>query len=150
MTRRRLADLAAGILLAVLGGYVLAAASAFSRLSTGYPGPGLFPQVLGVILALLGLSLLLARPLEETEERVVLTREGLANAVSVVAAVLVYMAAVNRLGFILTAGLLLVGLMVKLGAGAGRSVVFGFGLSGILYVLFARLLRVPLPGGPLG
>jgi 4-amino-4-deoxy-L-arabinose transferase-like glycosyltransferase len=69
------------------------------------------------------------------------------SALLVLAAVLFYLVAVHRLGFIVVSVLILSGLMTALGVRVRWSVLIGIGATVALYVLFARVLRVPLPEG---
>jgi hypothetical protein len=78
------------------------------------------------------------------------TRRDLFNGFLVVLAVGVYVVASPRLGFLVTSALVLTGLMARLGAGLGRSLLLGPALAGALYLLFGKVLRVPLPPGLLG
>ncbi len=130
-----------------MGAYVVAAASRFPRLSGGYPGPGLFPQLLGVLLCLQAVLLVLASGRGREGRPTPLRRDAVLNVVLAVLAVGLYVAASPRLGFLLTSAAVLTGLMVRLGAGLGRSLVLGPAMSVGLYLLFGKLLRVPLPRG---
>jgi putative tricarboxylic transport membrane protein len=143
-------ETAAGLLLLALGAYVSATASRFPHLATGYPGPGLFPQVLGVLLAVQGIALVAAGFRGSDPPSFPWTRRDLFNGFLVVLAVGVYVVASPRLGFLVTSTLVLTGLMARLGAGLGRSLLLGPALAGALYLLFGKVLRVPLPPGLLG
>ncbi len=144
-------DTLAGVLLAFLGSYVFLAARTFPNLSGGYPGPGLFPQLLGILLGLSGAALVVNGVLTGTGFRrvplITASRREKTNAFLIVLAVLFYILMVERLGFAAVTLLILVGLMLRLGVPARWSVALGIGLTFLLYVLFGRLLRVPLPGG---
>jgi len=147
-------DALAGVLLALLGSYVFLAARTFPNLSGGYPGPGLFPQLLGILLAFSGAGLVLNSLLAGTLFRgapvVKASSREVIGALFVVLAVVVYILLVERLGFVPLTFLILAGLMVRLGVPGRWSVAVGAALTVLLYLLFARLLRVPLPGGLLG
>ncbi|MDQ7844564.1 MAG: tripartite tricarboxylate transporter TctB family protein [Armatimonadota bacterium] len=146
-------DALAGVLLALLGSYVLLVARTFPNLSGGYPGPGLFPQLLGVLLALAGGGLVLNSLLTGTLFRrpalVSAPRRDAVAALIVLLAVVVFIALVERVGFIPLTFLILAGLMLLLGVPARWGLPLGAALTLLLYLLFARLLRVPLPVGPL-
>ncbi len=144
-------DAVAGVLLALLGSYVFLAARTFPNLPGGYPGPGLFPQLLGVILALSGVGLLahgaLTGALLRRVPLVRASRKEKAGALLVILAVVLYILLVDRLGFVPLAFLILAGLMLALGVSARWSIGLGVALTVLLYLLFGRLLHVPLPGG---
>lgn len=146
----RLGEAAAGVALAAVGAYAAATACAFPRLAGGYPGPGLFPQILGLLLVACGVALLWGARGRSVEPSRPYEPTGLVHAVEAVATVVVYMAVVNRLGFVPTMGVLLAVLMGRLGVGLARAIPLGFGVALAVYLLFGRLLRVPLPPGPLG
>ncbi len=145
-----LGEAAAGLLLLALGAYVSATASRFPHLAAGYPGPGLFPQVLGALLAVQGAALVVAGLRDGGPRGFPWTRGDLFNGLLVVLAVVLYAVASPRLGFLVTSAVVLTGLMARLGAGLGRSLVLGPALAGALYLLFGKVLRVPLPPGLLG
>ncbi|MDQ7829308.1 MAG: tripartite tricarboxylate transporter TctB family protein [Armatimonadota bacterium] len=144
-------DAVAGVLLALLGSYVFLAARTFPHLPGGYPGPGLFPQLLGGLLALSGAGLLAHGALTGTLRRRIpllgASRKEQVRALLVVLAVILYILLVDRLGFVLLAFLILAGLMLGLGVPARWSVGLGVALTVLFYLLFGRLLHVPLPGG---
>jgi len=61
-----------------------------------------------------------------------------------------YLALAERLGFIVTAGLLLLVHLVRLGTRPAIAVPLAVVLVPVVYHLFAVILRVPLPRGLLG
>jgi putative tricarboxylic transport membrane protein len=72
------------------------------------------------------------------------------NFVSVVLGVLLFMMLVNFTGFALTSFALLLVLFHRFGNSFAISLVSSVVTTGIVYVLFGTLLRVPLPVGVLG
>ncbi|MDR7400986.1 MAG: tripartite tricarboxylate transporter TctB family protein [Armatimonadota bacterium] len=144
-------DALAGVVLALLGSYVFVAARSFPRMAGQYPGPGLFPQLLGALLVIAGVALVVGSVAggRARVRRALLggSRRERLSALLVVAAVIFYIVAVTRLGFAVVSVLILSGLMAALGVRVRWSVLIGVGTTVVLYVLFARLLRVPLPEG---
>ncbi len=144
-------DAVAGALLVVLGSYVFLAARSFPNLPGGYPGPGLFPQLLGAILTVSGMALVghavRTGALSRRVPLVTASRKDKAGALLVVLSVVLYIVLVDRVGFVPLAFLILAGLMLALGAPAWRSVGLGAVLTAFLYLLFGRLLNGPLPRG---
>ena len=151
MTR---ADTWLGVLLAVACLAVLWQATALPYLSPTGPGPGFFPlwlTVMGAVLAILiavnarrapGLA---AGPTEHGG------RAGLLRIALAAGGLIVTIALIPVLGLILAVltYLLFLALAIErlsLPAGIGTSV----GTMAFVYVVFVRLLRVPLPTGPLG
>jgi putative tricarboxylic transport membrane protein len=158
-----LSEIVVGALCVVLGAVVLVHSAGFPTLPGGYPGPGLFPQILATLIALAGLAvawqgLRLRRRTGRTqpEPDSVEPREqapratALSNAAAVLLAVPVYMALVERIGFPATMSLINAGLMLKLGVRWAYALPVSVGVGLAVFYLFARVLRVPLPFGPLG
>lgn len=76
--------------------------------------------------------------------------DGLMNAGLVLAGVAAFVVVVDWLGFVLTSGLILFGLLWKYGTRWWVSAAITVLLVPAVYQLFAHLLRVPLPRGLLG
>lgn len=146
----RVGEAAAGVVLAAVGVYAASTASGFPRLAGGYPGPGLFPQILGLFLVACGIAVLWGARNPSAGTGGEYEPKELLHAAEAAAAVVVYMAVVNRLGFVPTVGFLLTLLMARLGVRLARAIPISLGLAVSLYLLFGRLLRVPLPPGLLG
>jgi putative tricarboxylic transport membrane protein len=66
-----------------------------------------------------------------------------------VGGLVVYAWASERLGFILSGMLLLYPLYLALRVRPWRALVLAFGVTLVIHTLFYKLLRVPLPWGPL-
>lgn len=144
-------DVFLGLIFAVAGAYIYLEARTFPNLAGGYPGPGLFPQILGVLFILSGLGIATAAaarggwpkqaPLSQYA-----TREKV-NALLVVLAIIFYMLFVDVLGFIPVILVILIGLMLRTGVSLRWSLVLGVSLTLAAYILFNRILKVPLPAG---
>lgn len=142
-----------GVSLMLAGIFIMARASGFPTLPGGYPGPGLFPQILGFLLASCGLLVIAIKWREKAWPRLPrlfpIRREVL-SFVLVIVAVLVYVLFSESLGFILVTSLIMVGLMLSLGVPFRMSLPVGLGVTFLAYLIFRKLLAVPLPGGLLG
>lgn len=75
---------------------------------------------------------------------------GLVNFACVIGAIIVYMLIVETVGFVLSAGGILLGLLWRFGTRPWLSLVIALLFTPLVYQLFANLLRVPLPRGWLG
>lgn len=144
-------DILFGILFALFGGWIFLQAMTFPNLKGGYPGPGLFPQLLGILLVLTGLGLALNAALERAfpQPRTLFRppyREKI-NALLVVLAVIAYILFVDTLGFIPMGLVITIGLMLRTGVSLRWSLVVGIGVTIVIYILFNRILHVPLPSG---
>lgn len=108
------------------------------------PGPGLFPFLLAVALALLGLAaaLMPAAPAAPAAR---------GRALAVAALLVAYPLALPRLGFALSTalGLLLLARAIE-ARSLGRLAAFALLVTVGAVLLFRQLLAVPLPRGPWG
>jgi putative tricarboxylic transport membrane protein len=146
----RLSDRLFGAGFVLAGAAVFAATLRFPRLDDGAPGPALFPQVLAVLMVVAG-GLLVARPdtapapaAERTRQQ---ARRASMNVALVFGAIIAFIVVAPTAGFLLTATAILFGLMWWLGSPPWRAVVAAVGLTLFVYVIFGKILRVPLPLG---
>ncbi len=176
---RRLAtrgDLISGGLSVAFGLFVVIYVQTFPQLPGGAPGPALFPGIIGALFILFGLVLVIRylrdRPASAAEKAAAAEAERAAaaeaeqyeslldekipartawlNALSVIGSIVFYLLVVNVLGFVITMGLMLIGLMWRLGARMVVAVPSAVVTTAFLYLMFERILLVPLPHGFLG
>lgn len=151
----RFSDRAAGLVAVILGVAVAAYARTFPPAPGQIVGPSLFPFAIGAGLAVLGALLMLgggaARrgPWIELEPWVRRPRMA-AHFVLVVADLLFYALAVDRLGFLITAFVFLAVLFLAFGVRRRWIVPAAAVASLLIHFGFYTLLRVPLPWGVLG
>lgn len=151
-------DVVAGVATAVLGLAVAIAASGFPEMPGGYPGPGLFPTLLGGLAACFGVALAVRGVLRgrrpeggsEAEPAEPLDRRGVLGLLAVVAAAGGYLLLAELVGFLLAMGLVTVGLMRLFGVRLLRAVPVAVVLVLTIWYVFGTVLRVPLPAGPWG
>src|SRR5688500_4039776 len=150
--RRNDALLGAGFVLA--GAVVFVATLRFPRLDGGAPGPGLFPQVVAVLMIVAGGALAWsARSGAVGRAGAALPRPGAAglgargvgNTLMVFAAIIGFMVVSPPVGFLVTSFAILFALMWHLGTRPLRAALAAAGLTLFVYVLFGKVLRVPLP-----
>lgn len=150
---------------AITGAIIFAAALVLFVVASGFPampgvpyGANVFPQAVCSVLMVAGVVLVVrgvreARAtgrLVELDDWARRPRTWL-NFTSVLAALVFYLLASERLGFVLTAGIILACMLVVL---RGRdhlisSAVVSLVFPVVAYVAFRGWLRVPLPDGPL-
>lgn len=121
---------------------------AFVSMSGEHFGPLVFPAVIAVLLLLTLLIVIYqgTTSLEKSSEE-----QGKRwPAVIVLAAALFYLAAAEHLGFVITAALLVGGLLACFRVRLPLATVIGSLFSIVVYQVFAIGLRVPLPHGLLG
>jgi putative tricarboxylic transport membrane protein len=113
------------------------------------PGPAFIPILLGLLLVFLGIGVVLMggrAPLLSS-----IRWQGWRHALTILAACIFAVFALERLGYRLTM-LIVLGLLIKLveQRGWAMSLAMALGLSFGSFFLFYTLLRVPLPQGPFG
>jgi putative tricarboxylic transport membrane protein len=147
-------DLVGGLLAAVLGAAVVLHVRTFPELPDGYPGPALFPGIVGSLLVLFGLVLVvravLGRGRAAADPDAGVTAQGRLRALAVLGLVVGYLLLAETLGFAVTMGVLLFLLMWLLGARPLVAVLAAAAAVGFILLVFGELLLVPLPQGPLG
>src|SRR5687768_7021721 len=154
----RLNDALFGAGFVLIGAVVFVSTLRFPRLDGGAPGPGLFPQVVAVLMIVAGGVLAWsARPRRAAEARAApltavapgLGARGVVNTLMVFAAIIAFMVVSPPVGFLVTSFAILFALMWHLGTRPLRAALAAAGLTLFVYVLFGKVLRVPLPLGVL-
>ena len=148
----RLDDTLSGLLLFLFGLVVVGCAQTFPP-SPGQPiGPGLFPSLIGGGLGLCGLALLYTGLRQrgtawlELDEWVRRPRM-VVNAGLVIADLIFYAVAVDRVGFFVTAFVFLTVLFLAFGVRWRWIPLLSAAVTLALHAVFYTLLRVPLPWG---
>ena len=136
---------AAAVLLIFGAGFLLEARR-YTFGAPNAPGPGFLPVILGVAFVLLAL-LLLVRPGRPPEDVLPPDRAGTVRIVATVAFLAVAIALLDRLGFLVTATLLMLGLLLVLDRRPVRDLLLAPISTVAVYVVFKVWLRVPLPAG---
>lgn len=136
----------------LVGTLLLAIAVAFGLMARGLHvgfsdplGPSAFPIVLAIPLALLSIYLIV-RPDPSTTW---ITGQPLVRQLVSVAVLVSYSFVLEPLGFLLATFVALVLLGLMMGARLGRAALTAVVTSVALYILFDRLLGLPLPVGVL-
>ena len=148
----KLNDAIFGLVLLVLGATVLFVIQGFPKIPGQPVGPALFPGLIAFGLCVAG-ALLVARALKRPRQAWLVwddwvrsPRHVLALAV-LLGAVVFYIVAVDWLGFLPTAVLILVALFSALRVPPARSVLLAIAATLVVHFAFYKLLRVPLPWG---
>jgi len=148
-------DYIGGGLFMALGVFLWSMTFQFPVLDDAHPGPSLFPRVLGTLLIFFGAMVVYSgwrsRGIKEEtnpdEEKIPL---NYFNPILVIILIGVFIALANKLGFIITGVAILFTLMTKLRVSLLKSSIVSIALVCFVYVIFSKLLRVPLPMGLLG
>jgi putative tricarboxylic transport membrane protein len=140
-------------LLAFAGGAILCLAGWRMAPTPGSTiGPGFFPLLIGLTLLASGALLVVGAASGPKQPAVELPawladRWSLINVATVAAAIVFYVVAVERLGFIPTAAVIVGVLGIRLGQSPLRAVPTGLATAAVFHLMFVKLLRVPLPAG---
>ena len=113
-------------------------------------GPMLFPNVLGILGGAVFLGLIVSGQLKRSSQAELLSPGDVGRLAEIVVWVVAYVILAETVGFLLTAGPLVVLLMLRLGNRPLVSVAVGTMVVVVTYQLFAVAFRVPLPRGWLG
>ena len=149
----KLNDTVWGALLLALSLAVLWNVQGFPRIPGQNIGPAAFPGLLAVAMAGCAIALMV-RGLRAGHARMVFgdwirSRHHVGNFLLTVAVLLFYIVAADKLGFLVTAALILLALFLKLGVRAGVALPVAIGTVFFIHVVFYKLLRVTLPWGVL-
>jgi putative tricarboxylic transport membrane protein len=148
-------DYIGGGLFMALGVFLWSMTFQFPILDDSHPGPSLFPRVLGTLFIVFGAMVVYSgwksRGLKEATnpdgEQIPL---NYFNPILVIILIAVFIALANTLGFIITGVAILFILMMKLRVSLLKRSIVSIALVCFVYLIFSKLLRVPLPMGLLG
>jgi putative tricarboxylic transport membrane protein len=151
----KLNDAVFGLLFMLLGAAVLAAIQGYPKIPGQPVGPALFPGLIAAGLCVTGV-LLVARGIRHRGEQPWLAWDDWVRSPRHVLALLVllgsvlfYILVANKLGFLLTAPLVLGALLLVLRVPPLRAVTIAIIATLVVHFAFYKLLRVPLPWGVL-
>lgn len=142
------ADHIAGGAAVAFGLTVLALSGDLPLGSLSFPGAGMWPKLICVLMIVLGVLLCMraggSKPIAEIDWT------DLPHAAIVTLATAAAIALYPTLGFIVAIGLLLIGLALLERRRPLPAVIYGIGVSAAVYALFTILLKSPLERGLIG
>ena len=150
----RVSNTAIGLMLIIFASAVLVHVQSFPKLDHGYPGPALFPEVLAVLFILCGIGLIIQGI--RNREKVLkfdlgtITPAGWINIAFVLGTVICYILLAEYLGFLIFSIVILMILMKWLKVKILPNLAMSIMVTLANYLLFAKVLLVPLPLGLLG
>ena len=151
----KLNDAVFGAVLLALGAWVLFGVQGFPKIPGQPVGPALFPGLIAVGLCACGAMLVWSGLRERPrgawiawDDWVRSPRHVLALAV-LLGSIVFYIAASKWLGFLPTAMLILLAMLLVLRVPPGRAVLIALVATLVVHFAFYKLLRVPLPWGVL-
>ncbi|MEX1328103.1 MAG: tripartite tricarboxylate transporter TctB family protein [Desulfobacterales bacterium] len=147
----RVSNTAIGLVLILFAAVVLWHVQSFPSLDNGYPGPALFPSVLAVLFIFCGIGLII-QGVRQREKLLkfdigTLTLSGLLNILVVLGTIVCYIFLAQYAGFLIFSFLVLFVLMKWLKVKPLASILMSGGVTLVIYLLFAKVLLVPLPWG---
>jgi putative tricarboxylic transport membrane protein len=142
-----------GLVLLALGTAVLFGVQGYPKIPGQPVGPALFPGLIAAALCLCGALLIVSglrqkprEPWVTFEDWVRSPRHAVALAV-LLGSIVFYIVAANWLGFLPTAALILVAMLLVLRVPPRRAIVIAVIATLVIHFAFYKLLRVPLPWG---
>jgi putative tricarboxylic transport membrane protein len=147
----RVSNTAIGLFLIIVAAVVLWHVQSFPSLDNGYPGPALFPSVLAVLFIFCGIGLII-QGVRQREKLLkfdtgTLKLSGLLNILFVLGMIVCYIFLAQYAGFLIFSFLVLMILMKWLKVKTLASILMSGGVTLVIYLLFAKVLLVPLPWG---
>ena len=147
----RVSNTAIGLLLIILACAVLVHVQSFPDLDNGYPGPALFPEVLSILFIFCGIGLVV-QGVHNRENLLkfdlgAVTLAGWLNIAFVLGAVACYIFLAEYIGFLIFSFAILMTLMKWFRVKLLPSLVMSVAVTLAIYLLFAKILLVPLPWG---
>ena len=148
----KISDTVVGAGFVAAGALIIAGTMHYPPLDRGYPGPSLFPRILGGLMVafggLVGLKGLRTGDTTQEVEWLLLHKStGFINAVFVLVGVAAYILFVEKLGFLLMGALLLFVVMWRLKVPPLKALLVAVVFNTIVHFLFYKIMRVPLPMG---
>ena len=147
----RVSDTTIGLSLIIFACAVLVHVQSFPELDNGYPGPALFPSVLSVLFIFCGIGLI-SQGIRKREKILKFDFEsvnlaGWINIAFVLGAIVCYIFFSDYIGFLIFSFIILMILMKWLKVSTLLSLVMSVSVTLAIYLLFAKVLLVPLPWG---
>jgi putative tricarboxylic transport membrane protein len=141
-----------GVALALLGLAVLWSARAFPNVPGQKLGAAFLPMLVGAGLLLCALALIV-RSLRgrayASDKATAAGSEHFGSSLVVIAVVLAYIFLSERVGFLIIAPLCLLAGFLAFRIGWRRALLWAVVGTGVVHIAFYKLLRVPLPWGPI-
>jgi putative tricarboxylic transport membrane protein len=147
----RVSNTVIGLGTIIFGIWVIWYSRDFPKLEQNYPGPSLFPMVLAVLFIAAGITLIF-QDLRSGEKKLKFDIKNLSfghivNILLILSAILFYIFVSDILGFLITSVIILIALMKRLRVSTVWSIAMACGVTLSIYLLFAKILLVPLPWG---
>lgn len=129
---------------------VVLQSEAFSRMGDDIIGARAFPMLLGSLSLIAFIALLITREIGLKDLAETYSKIGLIRIFSVIAGIAIYLVLAEPIGFLLTAGAIVMGLMAIFNVSWRAGIPVALIAVVVVYHTFAVMLRVPLPRGLIG
>ena len=152
-TGKKRVDLITGILLLLFAIFMIFQGLDMKIMDQYSPGAGMFPMGVGIVLAVLSLSLAAdsLNPKKPDKASKFQNRAGILNAFKMIVGLLVYVALLQKLGYlIMTMALVLYIMKVVEKASLKISLIVAVCVTLMLFLIFQVGLQVTLPKSPFG
>jgi putative tricarboxylic transport membrane protein len=151
----KLNDALLGLLFLALSVAVLVAIQGYPKIPGQSIGPGAFPGLIAILLGGCSLALIWRGWRERREQQLVAMGAWLAsprhllNFCVTIGALLFYVLAAEKIGFLICGAVILLALFVALRVKPWLAIALALGVPVLIHFIFYKLLRVPLPWGVL-
>lgn len=150
----KISDSVVGAGFVVAGALIIGETLKFPTLEGGQPGPALFPRIVAGLMIIFGaLVSILGLRARDTSDKVawreLYRNPGFINALFVLGGVVGYILFVEQTGFLIMATLVTFVLMLRLRVRVLLALAVSIVFTNLVYLLFAKILLVPLPTGML-
>ena len=132
-----------GLAFLALGLFTYLVSNSFPELPEGHPGPGLFPSIMGVCMALVGLALMIQFRNEDEQNKHSLSGQWLSIGLLMVI-LIIFPWLRNIVGFPIALAISISGVAMLLKIIHWKAVVVGVLTTVVVFLLFNKLLQVPL------
>ncbi|MGE4283364.1 MAG: tripartite tricarboxylate transporter TctB family protein [Clostridia bacterium] len=131
-----------------LGVFVYFYSSNFSAVGGGISNdPAYYPKILGIVMILLSVGLFISSFKNIRSAKVVLNKEIIKNMTTIIVVLVLYVQALVVLGFPISTALFTLFGIILFGGKLSTALKFFIPISGVIYLLFAILFKMPMPSG---
>jgi len=159
MNERKLGyiDVTVGLILLTIGSFMAIEAVKMPKLGPVYVAPGMFPLIIGILLAILAILLIIPSLIAELTNKILanqliaFTRKWKANLnskklIGTIIMLAAYIVSFNYFNYVIsTAAFLLLMMFIFKATSITRVVIVSLAATGVVTYLFGTIFRLPLP-----
>lgn len=132
-----------GLAFAALGAFTFLVSNSFPGLPEGHPGPGLFPLIMGACMSFVGMALMIQFRNQDEENKHSMSGDWISIGILLLI-LIVFPWLRNLAGFPIALALSISGVAMLLRILHWKAIVVGVGTTLAVFLLFNKLLQVPL------